>query len=136
MTHPGRIAVTLVKIAAVYLLASLAIGMYMAITHNHALVTVHSHVGLLGWMSMALTGVAYMLWPACAGRRLAAAHFWLHNAGLPIMLGALVALILTGDTRAEPVIGAGSTLVVAGLTCFTVNLFRHAHPDARGGSRG
>ena len=128
MTHPGRIAVTLIKIAAVYLVVSLAIGMYMAITHNHALATVHSHIALLGWATMALTGFVYLMWPACAGNRMAAAHFWLHNVGLPIMLGALAVVILTGDTRAEPVIGLGSTLVLLALACFAVNVIRHARP--------
>jgi len=128
MTPPGRFAVTLLKIAAVYLVASLAIGMYMAITHNHALATVHSHIALLGWATMALTGFVYLLWPACGGNRMAAAHFWLHNIGLPIMLGALAVVILTGDTRAEPVIGLGSTLVLLALACFAVNVIRHARP--------
>jgi hypothetical protein len=126
MTHQARIAVTLVKIAAVYLLVSLAIGMYMAITHNHALATVHTHAALLGWATMAVTGLVYLLLPACGGNRLAAAHFWLHNIGLPVMLAALTALILTGDERVEPVIGIGSMLVLLALVCFTVNVFRCA----------
>jgi hypothetical protein len=133
MTHPGRVAVTLVKIAAVYLVVSLVIGMYMAITHNHALATVHSHVALLGWATMALTGLVYLLLPACAGNRLAAAHFWLHNIGLPVMLAALTALILTGDERVEPAIGVGSTLVLLALVCFTINVVRHA-PAAQAGA--
>jgi cbb3-type cytochrome oxidase subunit 1 len=128
MTHPGRIALTLVKIAAVYLVVSLAIGMYMAITHNHALATVHSHIALLGWATMALTGLVYLNWPACGANRLASAHFWLHNIGLPIMLGSLAVIMVTGDSRVEPVIGAGSLLVVLALVCFAINVIRHARP--------
>jgi L-asparagine transporter-like permease len=134
MAHPGHVAVTLVRIAAVYLLVSLAIGMYMAMTHNHALATVHSHVALLGWATMAVTGLVYLLLPACGGNRLAAAHFWLHNLGLPVMLAALMVLILTGDERAEPVIGIGSVLVAAALVCFTVNVFRRAAAAPAGGT--
>ena len=128
MAPQGRFAVTLLKIAALYLVASLAIGMYMAITHNHALATVHSHVALLGWATMALTGLVYLLIPECGRSRLAAAHFWLHNAGLPIMTGALAVIMVTGDTRAEPVIGLGASLVVLGLACFAVNVWRRARP--------
>ncbi|MGE5198280.1 MAG: hypothetical protein ACM3H9_01475 [Rhodospirillaceae bacterium] len=135
MTRQNRIAMTLLKIAAIYLVANLAIGMYMAITDNHALATVHSHIALLGWVTMALTGLVYLLVPSCGGHRLAVAHFWLHNIGLPIMIGALTVVIQTGDSTAEPVIGVGSTLVVLGLACFVVNLFRHAVPAAAAGDR-
>ena len=62
---------------------SLAIGVYMAITHNHALATIHTHVALPGWATMAVTGLVYLMLPACGGNRLAAARFWLHNIGLP-----------------------------------------------------
>jgi len=84
MTHPVRIVVALIKIAAVYLLVSLAIGIYMAITHNHALATIHTHVVLLGWATMAVTGLVYLMLPACGGNRPAAAHSWLHTIGLPV----------------------------------------------------
>jgi cbb3-type cytochrome oxidase subunit 1 len=132
MPHPSRTAVTLVKIAAVYLVVSLAVGMYMAISENHALATVHSHIALLGWATMALTGLVYLMWPACSGNRLAAVHFWLYNIGLPIMLGSLAVISVTGDVRVEPVIGLGSTLVVVALACFAVNVIRHAPVELRG----
>ena len=52
-------------------------------------------------------------------------HFWLHNVGLPVMTAGLLVEHGLGDSRAEPVIGVGSTLVIAGLVVFAVNLFRN-----------
>jgi hypothetical protein len=70
--------------------------------------------------------------PRCAGTRLAAAHFWLHNLGLPVMVASLAAETL-GEPRAEPLIGIGSTLVL-GLGLFTLNVLRNAAPADTAGA--
>ena len=67
----------------------------------------------------------YLLLPRCAGTRLAVLHFWLHNLGLPVMVGALAAETL-GVRGAAPYIGLGSTAVVVGLGLFTLNVLRNA----------
>jgi len=86
---------------------------------------VHSHVLLLGWATLAITGVVYLILPRCADTPLAAGHFWLHNLGLPVMMASLAAEAL-GEPRAEPLIGIGSILVVVGLGLLTVNVLRNA----------
>ena len=125
MSSRGWVGVALVKIASVYLLAGLVLGMAMAVAEDFRLVSVHSHLLLLGWATLALTGIVYLVLPRCADTRLAAAHFWLHNLGLPVMMLSLAAEHL-GETRAEPLIGVGSMLVIAGLALFTVNVLRGA----------
>ena len=124
-TRPNGTGVALVKIAALYMMAGLAMGMWMAVTHNHTLSSVHSHVALLGWATMAIAGLVYITVPACASSRLADVHFWLHNIGLPIMSVSLATLALTSDQRVEPFIGLGATLVVLSLAVFTVNVLRN-----------
>jgi len=119
--------VALVKIACVYLLTSLVLGLYMAMSQDHALMSVHSHIGLLGWVTMAMTGVAYLVLPGLASSPLAAMHFWLHNTGLPVMMISLTVLVRTGNERAEPFIGIGSFLVLAALLTFTVNVWRNGN---------
>jgi hypothetical protein len=119
------IGVALVKIASVYLLVGLVMGMAMALAEDFRLASVHSHVLLLGWATLAITGIVYLVLPRCADTRLAAAHFWLHNLGLPLMMLSLSALHL-GEPRAEPLVGLGSTLVIAGLALFTINVLRGA----------
>jgi len=125
MSSRSRVGVNLVRIASVYLLAGLVLGLAMGIGRDFSLRSVHSHVLLLGWATLAITGIVYLLLPRCAGTRLAAAHFWLHNLGLPLMLAALAAETL-GQPRAEPFVGIGSTLVVVALGLFTLNVLRNA----------
>jgi len=129
MGSRGWVGIALVRIASVYLLVGLVLGTAMAVAEDFRLVSVHSHLLLLGWATLALTGIVYLVLPGCADTRLAAAHFWLHNLGLPVMMLSLAALHL-GEPRAEPLIGLGSILVIAGLALFTLNLFRGA--TARG----
>lgn len=125
MGSRAGIGVALVKIASLYLMAGLVLGMTMAIGKDFSLVSVHSHVLLLGWATLATTGIVYLTLPRCADSRLAKAHFWLHNLGLPVMLLSLAAENL-GEPRAEPVIGLGSTLVIVSLGLFTLNVARNA----------
>ena len=130
MSSRSRVGVRLVRIASVYLLVGLVLGLAMGIGRDFSLMSVHAHVLLLGWATLALTGIVYLVLPGCAGTRLAAGHFWLHNLGLPVMVGSLAAETL-GQPRAEPLIAVGSTLVVAGLGLFTLNVLRNAGaPDA------
>lgn len=116
---------TLVRIASLYLLAGLVLGLAMGIGQDFTLMSVHSHVLLLGWATLAITGIVYLVLPRCAGTRLAAAHFWLHNLGLPVMMVSLAVEAL-GDPRAEPFVGIGSTVVVVALGLFTLNVLRNA----------
>jgi len=125
MRSEGWVGLTLVKVAAVYLVVAVLLGMAMAIREDFSLTSVHSHLGLLGWAAMGLAGLVYLVVPGTGRGRLAVAHFWLHNVGLPVMMVGLVVEHGLGDPRAEPVIGLGSTLVIAGLVVFAVNLLRN-----------
>ena len=125
MSSHSRVGVRLVRIASVYLLAGLVLGLAMGLGRDFALMSVHTHVLLLGWATLALTGIVYLLLPGCADTRLATAHFWLHNLGLPVMIVSLAAETL-GEPRAEPFVGLGSTVVLVGLGLFTLNVLRNA----------
>ena len=118
------IGVRLLQISVVYLVLGLVLGLAMGISSNFSLMTVHSHLLLLGWLSMAVIGIVYLVMPACAGSRLATLHFWGHNLGLPIMMASL-ALEAYGQKDIEPIIGTGSTLVLVSLSLFAINLFRN-----------
>ncbi|MGE5358917.1 MAG: hypothetical protein ACM3NQ_07835 [Bacteroidales bacterium] len=131
MKSRAWVGVTLIKIACVYLMAALLVGMLMAIRHDFSLVSVHTHIALLGWTTMAIAGGVYVLFPRCANTGLAGAHFWLHNIGLPIMMAGLAARVLSGDQRAEPLVAFGSVLVILGLLAFTTSVARNARIPAQ-----
>jgi hypothetical protein len=123
MKEKRPVGVQLIVIAALYMMAALVLGLVMGISGNHSLFSVHSHLGLLGWTTMALTGIVYVVLPGCGEGALARVHFWLHNLGLPIMVVALTVVTL-GDSRGEPAVGLGSVIVALGLLAFTVNVIR------------
>jgi hypothetical protein len=77
---------------------------------------------------MAPAGLVYLVCPRLAETRLARLHFWLHNAGLPVMMISL-GFHSYGFAAAEPYLGLGSVLVVIGLGCFAANLLRLTEAD-------
>lgn len=111
------------KLAALYLVLGVTLGLAMGMSQKFTLAPVHAHLGLLGWVSMALAGLIYLHHPAAAQTKLAAAHFWLHNLALPPFMAGL-ALVLMGEMWAGPLLGIGSAAVWLGLVLFAVNLWR------------
>ena len=73
----------LIKISAIYFVIGVSLGLYMSIVHSYVLTSVHVHINLLGWVSLALAGIIYTLFPDLASTKLAKTHFWLHNITLP-----------------------------------------------------
>lgn len=109
------------KIAVVYFFIAVCLGLVMGIIHNFAFTSVHAHLNLLGWVSMALFGSIYCIFPQAAQTKLAKAHFWLHNIGVPVMQGALFLQILGNDAMLVPTI-IGSLLVVLGTLLYMINI--------------
>jgi len=103
--------------AVTYFVIGVAFGVYMGASGSRTLFSVHSHLTLLGWASMGLTGVLYRYFPAAARTRLAAWHFWLYQIGLPAMLLGLVALY-SGIKAAEPVVGFASIALLVSVVMF------------------
>lgn len=64
---------------------------------------VHSHLMMLGWVSMMIYGVGYHILPRFAGkllksRMLGEVHFWLSNIGLSGMLVFYILMQLNPDS--------------------------------------
>ena len=112
------------RLAVLYLLVGVSMGIFMAASHNYTLKPVHAHLNLLGWATMALFGLWYHSSPTSGETRLAQAHFWLHNLALPVQMVTL-AMFLNGNTAIEPVLAAASVVMGVGLICFAVNLWKH-----------
>jgi len=122
-------SVRFLKIAVVYFVLAVAVGVYMGATQQLAQVPVHAHLNLLGWVSMALFGLVYHAHPAAATTRLARWHFWIHQLGLPALMVA-VWMVHAGNTAADPVAGVLSVIVATGIVLFAVNVWRTIPPSA------
>ncbi|MEX3617843.1 cytochrome-c oxidase [Paenibacillus glucanolyticus] len=122
--------VKLIRIAAVYFVLGVLLGMYMSISHSYDYASVHAHVNLLGWASLALAGVIYYLFPAAGESTVGKVHFWLHNIGLPVMMIGL-ALLMSGVESVEPVIAVGGVLVTLGILAFLYNVLIHVKSSTK-----
>jgi len=112
-----------IKIAAVYFSIGVLLGMTMGMIHDFRLTSTHAHINLLGWVSTALFGIIYSIYPSVATTKLATIHFWLHNIGLPVMVIGLV-LESFGVSAALPIMIVGSLAVVIGTLLFTTNILK------------
>jgi cbb3-type cytochrome oxidase subunit 1 len=109
------------RIAAVYFVIGVSLGVHMGATHDFTLMPVHAHANLLGWVSMALFGLIHSRFPQLAAHWLATAHFWLYNLTVPLMLVAL-AMMLRGNEGIEPVVAVGSIGTGVAVLLFGINL--------------
>ena len=96
---------TLFRLAVVYFVVAVALGIMMGASGDHGLMPVHAHLNLLGWVSMTLFGVIGRFYPVTTRGRIATLQFWLYNLGVPVLLLTLAAL-LRGHAALDPVVGA------------------------------
>lgn len=112
------------KLSALYLVIGVAMGIAMGASENFVLRPVHAHVNLLGWATLALSGLIYSVFPQAGQSRLAQVHFWLLNLSLPVMMGALTMLML-GNKSVIPVLAMAEIVAALAVLAFVVNIFRN-----------
>lgn len=101
-------------------LAGMLMGIQMGMAHDFQLVPVHTHINLVGWVSLALFGIGYRLGFAKPGA-LAVVHFWIAAAGAILLpLG----IYLATTRQQEAVVIIGSLLVLASMLIFLINVVR------------
>jgi hypothetical protein len=83
-----------------YAIAGMALGIYMAASHNHALFVAHAHILLVGFVVSFIYALIHKLWIVGTHARLAALQFYLHQlAALGMSIGLV---LLYGGLMAEP----------------------------------
>lgn len=103
--------------AVAYAVLGMALGLVMGITKDHSQMPTHAHILVIGWVSFALFGFFYHLFPSVAASRLATVHFWLAQASFILLIGALY-LLFSGHAGADPVAAAGSIGYLASMLVF------------------
>ncbi len=127
-----RLAARFIRHAAIYALIGMAWGIYMAASQDHATHPGHAHLLLLGWVSMALYGIVYRLYPKAAEGKLPVIHFWLANLGI-ILMAPGIALVIVGKAAiGEPMAIAGSLLTIVSMVLFLIAVFRGTSASASG----
>jgi cbb3-type cytochrome oxidase subunit 1 len=110
-----RLDIAFLMLASGCLIAGICLGIYMGVKEDFQLVAVHTHINLLGWVSLALFGVIYRNYPRLAASRLARAHFWLAAPGA---LAFPFGLYLMQAHQIHVVMVVGSLLWLLGALVF------------------
>lgn len=126
----NRLAGAFMKAAVIYALIGFTVGVAMGASHNFELRSVHTHLNLIGWASMAVCAMFYQLVPSAAKTALAKAHFWAANAGL-VILSASIALIATKAAAADPGAAIGSVVTLASFVLFAYIVFTKGGTQAQ-----
>ena len=117
------------RIAVLFAVTGMVIGVGMAASHNHALGQAHAHINLIGWVSLFLIGLFYERRPQLDKSAGARWQVILYSIGAVVTNASLAALLL-GNAGAEPGAAVGSFIVLGSMIWFAWLVFRNA--DARG----
>jgi cbb3-type cytochrome oxidase subunit 1 len=117
------------KASITWLAIGVTLGVGMAV-HPQLIIyrPAHVHMNLLGFVTMMIYGVAYHVIPRFTGhplhkRSVAAAQWWLANAGLALMVVGFC--LAPNGVRAAPfVLGTGGVLSAIAAYCFVYNIWR------------
>jgi hypothetical protein len=113
------------KLAVVFVITGIAMGIGMAASQNHSIMPAHAHLNLLGWVSLFLFGIYYERRPNLDASRLALVQVGVWSVGTVILTIAVAALHL-GYTAFDPVAALASFIVLGSMLIFGYLVFRPA----------
>ena len=114
-------SVRLIKLAVIYLVVGMSLGIWMGIAEDHTLRGVHAHINLLGWATLALAAVVFHIFPDLARTRLGTIWFWLHNLALPVAMVSL-GFMFYGQMWAAPLVKVSHMALWIGGILFAANV--------------
>jgi hypothetical protein len=115
------------KFSVLYFVLAIVLGNYMGIQQDFRWKHIHVHIAVLGWLSLAVVGVMYRVYPELERGWLPRAHLWLHNIGLLVFMGAFSYFVTTGE-HVVAAIGAGAMSLSLGIVLLAVNVIVRLRP--------
>ncbi|MDP9196843.1 MAG: cbb3-type cytochrome c oxidase subunit I [Pseudomonadota bacterium] len=122
VTRSVQVSRWFLRLAIVYLVCGIGLGMYMGAHEDFTFMPLHAHINLLGWVTSAIFALTYRLVPDMARTRLAWIHVIVSTVGFLLMMTGL-AFLLQGDTSLKAVLITGETLSLASILIFAWLLF-------------
>lgn len=123
--------IAFLKVASIYLLIGVILGLYMGMADKFQYTAVHAHINLLGWATMALFGLIYHYFPRAGNSKLGKIHFWLHNIGSIVLLIGMIFLANQNENMCLPFAIPGAILVIIATVIFLVNTFQNVRKEVR-----
>lgn len=117
------------KASLVWLSLAVLLAVSMALVPSLVIYrTAHLHLGLLGFVTQMIYGVALHVIPRFFGqplvyRRLAEVQWWCAQVGLSALVGGFITRV-HGFSGAVPLMGIGGVLSATAAGCFVVNVWR------------
>lgn len=122
-----------IKLSVLYFLLGVGFGLFMHATVQLQWGATHAHINVVGWLTTAVIGIIYSVYPEAGNSAMGKAQFWLYNLGLPILLIGMLII--------QPVVGApailihlsvwfGGGAVLLSILLFIVNVFQNVHARA------
>lgn len=115
--------------AILYAIFGMALGLHMGMSKDHAQMPTHAHLLVVGWVSFALFGIFYHLFPSAAASFLAKLQFWLAQLSFLTLIVGLF-LLFGGHGEGDPLAAVGSLGLLASVILFGLV----ALPVLRGGT--
>lgn len=120
-----------IKAAFIYFFFGVTFGLYIGIANQFQFSSAHAQINLLGWVSLALIGAIYHLFPEAGNNRLAKTNFWIMMFGVPLLTFAMVLFGLGKHEIAGPISGIGSILIIIGVIIFMLNIWLNIKTKVR-----
>ena len=105
--------------AILYAILGMMLGLHMGISKDHSQMPTHAHLLVIGWVTFALFGIFYHLFPERAATKLAAIQFWLAQVSLVILIVGLY-LLFGGNASADPLAAVGSVGLLLAMILFGI----------------
>ncbi len=118
-----RLDTLFLRISVIYIMAGLLLGIGMAASGNHGMMSAHAHINLVGWVGMTIFGLVYRAYPAAAETTLAKAQFWFSNIGAVLLTAGVVGITAGYPESAEPFAIVGSIIFAVGMLLFAIVVY-------------
>ncbi|MGG4394657.1 cytochrome-c oxidase [Paenibacillus thiaminolyticus] len=118
------VGIRFIKVAAFYFMAGGLAGLIAGAANQFQYTSLHAHLNLLGWVSLAISGLIYARFPQAGDSTLGTVHFWLHNIGLPIFVAGL-AMAANGVDGATALLIGGGIISVLAVLAFAINVWKN-----------
>lgn len=102
-------------LSSLQLVAGVAMGAFMGMQKDYSLAPLHAHINLIGWLSLAVFGLAYRAFPELGSTRNRWLHFSLSALGAVVFPIGLYLELIDLD---KMVILVASSLWIAGAILF------------------
>lgn len=117
-----------IKIAVIYFILGISIGLFMSATIQLNWAAAHAHVNLVGWASTAIIGLVYSVYPKAGTSMLGKASFWLYNIGLPFLLASMFMVQIPNALGFAHIFTfSGGGALALGVILFIINVFMNVH---------